>query len=243
MQNMETSASTNNNSKKRTIDQCVEAESPARRLEETNLSTCLVQAIIETKRHNIYCISTPDGLRAVKTSATDNPTPEEIQNLENELKFGSQISCFGVRKSYARTTYNTKEALLLEWANGNQLSDLNKVAIPNFLKIARGTVSSLLEIHTNKMCHLSLTCDHIILDSDSNSTKIIGCGSSSSFSNKLNHNPYLLGKDLRYISPEQTGRVNREVDYRSDFYSLGVIFYRLLSGRHPFESASATDLI
>ena len=57
------------------------------------------------------------------------------------------------------------------------------------------------------------------------------------------HDPKLLEKDLRYISPEQTGMMNREVDFRSDFYSLGIIFYRLLVGRHPFEGNSASKII
>jgi len=48
---------------------------------------------------------------------------------------------------------------------------------------------------------------------------------------------------VAYISPEQTGRMNRQVDYRSDYYSLGVIFYELLTGKLPFESDSAMEII
>ncbi len=46
-----------------------------------------------------------------------------------------------------------------------------------------------------------------------------------------------------YMSPEQTGRMNRGVDYRSDFYSLGVIFYELMTGQLPFESDSLMALV
>ena len=56
-------------------------------------------------------------------------------------------------------------------------------------------------------------------------------------------NQELLEKDLRYISPEQTGRINRDIDYRSDFYSLGIVFYKILTGNYPFESENALKLL
>src|SRR5262249_21460450 len=55
--------------------------------------------------------------------------------------------------------------------------------------------------------------------------------------------PHLLRGMLAYASPEQTGRMNRATDYRTDFYSLGVIFYELLTGRLPFDSSDALELI
>ena len=232
----------NQNTKKRTIDECSQQESPALSSENIDLSACPVKVVIETKRHNIYCLDTPNGLKALKTTNENNPT---IQNnsLDNELKIGSDIAFHAFRKSYAITSYQNKKALILEWANGEPLSDIQKLPIPRFLKVAREIVSCLLAMHCNKKCHLNLTCDHIILDAESKTVKIIGCGSSSSFCNKQRHCPKLLEKDLRYISPEQSGRVNRDVDYRSDFYSLGVIFYRILAGFHPFESLNEMKIV
>nr|WP_310427352.1 hypothetical protein [Chamaesiphon sp. VAR_48_metabat_135_sub] len=56
-------------------------------------------------------------------------------------------------------------------------------------------------------------------------------------------NTNILEGTLAYISPEQTGRMNRGIDYRSDFYSLGVTFYQLLTGRLPFYSTDSLELI
>ena len=53
----------------------------------------------------------------------------------------------------------------------------------------------------------------------------------------------LLEGSIHYISPEQTGRMNRPIDYRSDFYSLGITFYELLTGKTPFESSDTLDVI
>ena len=76
---------------------------------------------------------------------------------------------------------------------------------------------SVLEIHSNKTCHLNLTCDHIALNSNSNNIKIIGYGSLFSFGTKQSYNPKLLDRAPSHVSPKQTGRANRLIDYRSDF--------------------------
>lgn len=56
-------------------------------------------------------------------------------------------------------------------------------------------------------------------------------------------NPNRLEGSIHYVSPEQTGRMNRSVDYRSDFYSLGITFYELLTGKLPFESEDLLELV
>ena len=75
--------------------------------------------------------------------------------------------------------------------------------------------------------------------------QIIDFGISSQLSRETTvlQNPGHLEGTLAYLSPEQTGRMNRGVDYRSDFYSLGVIFYELMTGQLPFESDSLMELV
>ncbi len=60
---------------------------------------------------------------------------------------------------------------------------------------------------------------------------------------QLSGTPNLLEGTLAYISPEQTGRMNRAIDYRTDFYSLGVTFYELLTGKLPFLTHDALELV
>ncbi len=55
--------------------------------------------------------------------------------------------------------------------------------------------------------------------------------------------PNVLEGTLSYLSPEQTGRMNRGIDYRTDFYSLGVTFYELLTGELPFQSNDPMELV
>ena len=236
------STGTNRNKKKRCIDAFSQISSSTTAVEDIGPFSS-IRLVTTTRRHNIYCVHTSDGVRALKTTVTEDPTIDDEINLDNELKMGKQMSCHGLRTSYARSTYQNKKALLLEWANGNPLSEIAKFNVSDFFKVAREITSSLLAMHSKKICHLDLTCDHIIFNSVSNSIKIIGCGSSSTFCNKLSYNPKLSERDLRFISTEQTGRVNRDVDFRSDFYSLGIIFYRLLTGYYPFDSEIPSKLI
>ena len=147
------------------MDKRSREESHAVSFEDGNLSECPIKLVSETKRHYIYCVSTPNGLRALKTTKADNPTTEDVHNLGNELKMGSQITYHACRKSYADTTYQNKNALLLEWAHGNPLSNVTTLTVPNFLTVAREIVSCLLAMHSNKVCHLNLSCDLTIFNS------------------------------------------------------------------------------
>ena len=106
----------NDQNKKRSIDECLKQESSAPSLDNTDFSTCPVQVIIDIKSHDIYCLETPNGLRAVKLNNEENPTIEDTLNFDNELKLGSKINFHTSKKSYSMTTYQNKKALVLEWA-------------------------------------------------------------------------------------------------------------------------------
>lgn len=114
----------------------------------------------------------------------------------------------------------------------------------NFLVIAKEIVSSLIAMHEKNILHLNFNCNHILYKESAPGEpciKIIGCRLSSSNENKANRD--LIKHDLHCISPEQTRRFNRKVDFRSDFYSLSIIFYKLLTKIYPFESNTPLKLI
>ncbi len=86
---------------------------------------------------------------------------------------------------------------------------------------------------------------NIFVDPASGTVKLTGFGLATTLprENPNTLNPQLSGETLPYISPEQTGRMNRVLDYRSDFYSLGATLYELFSGRVPFGSREAMEII
>ena len=202
--------------------------------------------IKKTKKHLIY--HDPIKNIAIKLLRSEHPEVRNIENLENEFNLPEKVLHPALRNSMEKRIYQSRKALTLEWAQGYPLSEINNANnfnVKDFLVVAREVVSALLAMHSQQIMHMNLTCDHIIVNPESNSVKIIGCGSSSSFNTTTHYisNRDLSDKDLRCISPEQTFLVNKEVDFRSDFYSLGIIFYKMLTNRYPFENKDDLKLI
>jgi len=114
-----------------------------------------------------------------------------------------------------------------------------------FLAIAIQITKIVGEIHGGNIIHKDINPSNIIINPSTNEVKIIDFGIATQLSreNPTVKNPHVLEGTLSYISPEQTGRMNRVIDYRSDFYSLGVTFYELLTGKLPFTSQDPLELV
>jgi len=204
------------------------------------------EPLISTKKHEFYSISTPSGIRLLKTlKQSASSLADNIIVLQNEFNVSNKVSHHSLREVFDITSMKGKHALLLEWVDGYPISDVGKFSIIRFLSIARDIVSCLSKLHDNSIFHTNLSCDHILFNDKSNTVKIIGYGLSANYVSKKSYvcSKELLERDLRYTAPELTGRIDRLVDHRSDFYSLGIIFYKMLSGKYPFDSKNASILI
>ncbi|WP_445241875.1 ATP-binding protein [Microcoleus vaginatus] len=123
--------------------------------------------------------------------------------------------------------------------------DGRPLALPEFLHLAIQITEALGKVHQKKVIHKDINPSNIVLNPQTGQLKIIDFGLSTILSqeNTTLKSPHLLEGTLAYISPEQTGRMNRAIDYRTDFYSLGVTFYELLTNQLPFESVDALELV
>jgi predicted ATPase/signal transduction histidine kinase len=102
------------------------------------------------------------------------------------------------------------------------------------------------ELHHNNIIHKNINpVDSIFINSATGQVKITNFGIASQISreNQIISNPGMLEGVLAYMSPEQTGRMNRPVDYRTDFYSLGITFYEMLTGVLPFPAVDPLELV
>jgi PAS domain S-box-containing protein len=118
-------------------------------------------------------------------------------------------------------------------------------SLDEFLTIAIQIVQILEGLASNQVVHKDIKPQHILINPDTAEVKIIGFNLASLLSKEKQEiqNPDVLEGTLAYMSPEQTGRMNRGIDYRTDFYSLGVTFYQLLTGQLPFQSADPMEMV
>ena len=184
----------------------------------------------------------------LKILKADYPTPEELTRYKQEYEITRSLNQAGVLKAYGLQRYQNTLVMLLEDFGGDSLNYLLKerqFTQEEFLTIAIKIAESLGRIHAANIIHKDINPSNIVYNPNTGQLKLIDFGISTILSreNPTIRNPDHLEGTLPYISPEQTGRMNRAIDYRTDFYSLGITFYELLTGQLPFKTEDAMELI
>jgi len=161
---------------------------------------------------------------------------------------GSEQGLQGVIQVLNLEHIRQRWVMVLEDFGGDSLAllDLAGQLDPiDFLKLAMDISDILGRIHQQQVIHKDINPAHIVLNPGAKQVKIIAFGISTLLSreNPFFRSPNVLEGTLAYISPEQTGRMNRAIDYRTDFYSLGVTFYELLTGQLPFVDDDPMELV
>ncbi|NEQ36871.1 MAG: AAA family ATPase [Okeania sp. SIO3I5] len=177
------------------------------------------------------------------------PTPEQIRRYKQEYYLTCQLESSGIIKAYSLEEWQRSYAIAFEDFGGISLKQWLKerqILSPlEFLVLAIPITKIIGQIHTQNVIHKDINPDNIVFNPKTKELKIIDFGIATQLSreNPTLKNPNVLEGTLLYISPEQTGRMNRGLDYRSDFYSLGVTFYEMLTGKLPFESSDPLELV
>src|SRR4028119_2364732 len=189
----------------------------------------------------------------VKMLKQDYPTPAQLTHYRQEYEITRNLNLKGVIKAYSLEEYQRKLVIIFEDFGGNSLNKLIAnseqqqaiTSLNKFLDIAIQAAEILAQIHAANVIHKDINPANLVWHSETKQLKIIDFSISTQFTrqNPTLKNPNILEGTLAYISPEQTGRMNRSLDYRTDFYSLGVTFYELLTGQLPFESTDALELV
>ena len=154
----------------------------------------------------------------------------------------------GVRKAFEQKSIEGRPVLILEYIKGRVLKELvarGRLDLRSRLEIAVEISRIIKKIHQADIIHLDINSDNIIVSEDPGTVKLIDLGSAFLFDGNTHRKvgpEQALGTPA-YISPEQTGKINRALDERSDLYSLGVVLYELMSGRLPFASDEARVVI
>ena len=184
----------------------------------------------------------------VKTLKTEYPTTTDIAKIKHEYEIVKNLDIPGIAKFYSWQKHNNCLALILEDCGNQSLKKFiasRKIEIIELIKIAIQITESLDQLHINKIIHKDIKPQNIIINTESFDVKIIDFSIASLLPKEMQKisNPNFLEGTLAYMSPEQTGRMNRVIDYRTDFYSLGVTFYEMLTGQLPFQAKDSIELV
>lgn len=205
----------------------------------SGVNTVIYRGIWE--KHNLPVI--------IKMPIAEYPTLEEITRLRHEYKIRKPLQKIEeIIDSYRTEVHQNGIALILEDFGGVALSNFlttAKLDLKQFLTIAIQLVTGLGKIHHYQIIHKDIKPHNIIINPTTNSIKITDFSIASCLLRENATSSYsnLLEGTLAYMSPEQTGRMNRAIDYRSDFYSLGVTFYEMLTGELPFSAIDPLELV
>ncbi|MEG4966540.1 AAA family ATPase [Microcoleus sp. B6-A1] len=194
---------------------------------------------------------------AIKLLRNDFPSFNELVHFRNQYVIAKNLNIPGTVKAYSLESYHNRYALVMEDFGGISLcsylaslaSDSNEtlegLPVNDFFPMAIQIANALDGLHRHHVIHKDLKPANILINPTSKEVKLIDLSIASLLPRETQEiqNPNVLEGTLPYISPEQTGRMNRGIDYRTDFYSLGVTFYELLTGKLPFQTDDPMDLV
>ncbi len=209
-----------------------------------------------TIRNVIYAVDetivaradTQRGERVVlKYQDTHRPAPELLARWRHEHAILSSIDSKWVIKTLGLKQFERNLVLVLEDFGSTNLAQLiaqQPLDLAERLAIAIQFASALADVHAHGLIHGDIAPKNVLVEVSTMRVKLCDFGLSSRLDHeqKLGYDNFLRGT-LEYMSPEQTGRTNLDVDYRSDLYSLGISLYELFSGRKPFHSNDPMTLL
>ncbi|MCF2147002.1 trifunctional serine/threonine-protein kinase/ATP-binding protein/sensor histidine kinase [Desmonostoc muscorum LEGE 12446] len=193
-------------------------------------------------------------LVVLKLMRNEYPTFGEIAQFRNQYIITKNLNLPGIVKPYSLDNYRNSYILVMEDFGGISLQKWlldykekkeNKISLNEFFDIAIKTASILEGLHRDRIIHKDIKPANILINPTTDEIKIIDFSIATLLPREIQFltNPNVLEGTLAYISPEQTGRMNRGIDYRTDFYSLGVTFFELLTGQLPFTSKDPMELV
>ena len=195
----------------------------------------------------------------VKIPNKDFPSFQEVAQFKREYAIARRCEHEGIVRPIALRQVAGRWTMMQEDIGGQSLQQLlreyraNKqepgpqtaVPLADFFDIALQLCDALEVVHANHIIHKDINPSNLVWNSGRRLLQLIDFGIASELGQETQgiNNPNTLEGTLRYMAPEQTGRMNRFIDYRADYYAVGATFYELLTGQPPFAVADAMELV
>jgi PAS domain S-box-containing protein len=180
--------------------------------------------------------------------ASEQPTQTILDRIAHEYSFKDELdSTWAVLPLELTRDRGGKLILVLEDPGGELLGGLlgTPMEVGLFLRLAVGVAAALGKVHQHRLIHKDIKPANILVNSASEEVRLTGFGIASRLTRERQsvQPPEFIGGTLAYMAPEQTGRMNRSIDSRTDIYSLGVTLYEMLTGSLPFTASDPMEWI
>jgi PAS domain S-box-containing protein len=180
----------------------------------------------------------------------EQPSPQSIRRVMHEYSFAAELDPAWAAKPLAITRYEGRTVLLLKDPGGQPLDRIlerdqgQPLDLTRFFSTAIGLARTLGQVHQQGLIHRDIKPANFLVD-DTGNAWLTGFGIASQLPRERQspEAPEFIAGTLAYMAPEQTGRMNRSIDSRSDLYSLGVTFYEMLTGSLPFTASDPMEWV
>lgn len=211
---------------------------------------CVVEQLYKGTRTVVY--------RAVETTSQQSvvikllqqayPSFNELLQFRNQYTLVKDLDIPGIIRPYRLEVCGNSYALVMEDWGGISLSQYRRehsLTLLEILAIALKLAETLHDLHQAGIVHKDIKPANILIRPQSQQIKLIDFSIASRLPKESVDitNPNGLEGTLAYLAPEQSGRMNRGIDYRADFYALGVTLFELLTGQLPFPTVDPSELV
>jgi serine/threonine protein kinase len=178
---------------------------------------------------------------------SEHPVPAILERLQHEYSLREELDSDWAARPLTLVRHEGWPMLILEDPGGEPLDRLLRqpMELSRFLRFAVGLATVLGKLHHHGLIHKDIKPANILVDSASGAVWLTGFGIASRLPRERQsaEPPEVIAGTLAYMAPEQTGRMNRSIDSRSDLYALGVTLYEMLTGGLPFTASDPMEWV
>jgi len=215
----------------------------------------LSQYVVEAHRRDEEFVlyrgehSNQPGLSSVflLAPASAQPALETLKKIEYEYSLRGELDSAWAVRSLALSEHRGQMTLVLEDPGGETLDRFlpGPMEMTRFLRFAVGTAAALSGLHEKELIHKDVKPANVLVDTATGQARLMGFGTASRLPRERQapEPPQFIAGTLAYMAPEQTGRMNRSIDSRSDLYALGVTLYEMVTGTLPFTASDPMELV
>jgi serine/threonine protein kinase len=199
--------------------------------------------ILYRGRHRRHTDASPSSLLLLAPVAP-RPARGTLAKIEHEYSLREELAPTWAARPLALAHHSGQPVLVLEDPGGEPLDRLiqGPMELGPCLRLAGSLAGALRELHTRHLIHKDIKPANVLVDARTGHVRLMGFGIASRLTRERQQPdpPEVIAGTLAYMAPEQTGRMNRSIDSRSDLYACGVTFYEMLIGSLPFTASEVS---